>query len=318
MISAWELGAMLYVPSTHRSLVEVGKGIKYPFLRSVAFCTEDAVRESEVPQGMEALGKAFRQWGDGGPRRFVRVRNPEILRQICQMPGWKTLSGFVLPKVNPERFDQFSAALPERFNGYVMLTLETSEVLDLNALNTLREKLCRSPYRSQIIVLRIGGNDLLSLLGLRRPRHKTIYSTPIGTVIPWLVMTFRPFGFSLSAPVCEYYDDAKTLAREVKKDLVMGLSGKTAIHPLQVPVIERHYRVSRRDLQAAERILSDGASAVFGWDGAMCEPATHRRWAEDVIMRAKVFGIAEYASVRKYLNVDRYEQRAFDIHANDT
>jgi citrate lyase beta subunit len=40
--------------------------------------------------------------------------------------------------------------------------------------------------------LRIGGNDLMKLIGIRRPRDRTIYQTPIGYVIANLVTIFKP------------------------------------------------------------------------------------------------------------------------------
>ena len=58
-------------------------------------------------------------------------------------------------------------------------------------------------WRARILVLRIGGNDLLNLLGLRRQRGHTLYETPLGAVIARLVTTFKPHGFRLSAPVFE-------------------------------------------------------------------------------------------------------------------
>ena len=119
----------------------------------------------------------------------------------------------------------------------------------------------------------------------------TVYQTPLGSTIGQLVTTFRPHGFNLTAPVFEYLDKGWVLAREVCRDLAQGLFGKTAIHPRQVPVIERQYRVEAGELQMAERILEDAAPAVFRLHGAMCEPATHRRWAELVRERARLYGV---------------------------
>ena len=103
--------------------------------------------------------------------------------------------------------------------------------------------------------------------------------------------TFRPHGFNLTGPVYEYLGRAKALAREVSRDLAAGLFGKSAIHPDQVPIIEAEYRVAADELQAAERIAADGAPPVFRLHGAMCEPATHRRWADAILERARLYGV---------------------------
>ena len=77
--------------------------------------------------------------------------------------------------------------------------------------------------RDRILALRIGGNDLLALLGLRRPRQMTIYRTPLGPVIGKLVTTFRPYGFVLTGPVFEHLDTPALLAQEVEEDLAHGM-----------------------------------------------------------------------------------------------
>ncbi len=43
MLKAYRLGASLYVPVTHQDMLKIANGAKWPELRSVIFCTEDAV-----------------------------------------------------------------------------------------------------------------------------------------------------------------------------------------------------------------------------------------------------------------------------------
>ncbi|GAB3391866.1 HpcH/HpaI aldolase/citrate lyase family protein [Azotobacter armeniacus] len=45
-------------------------------------------------------------------------------------------------------------------------------------------------------------------------------------------------------------------------------------------------RVSVEDLNSARLILGDGTAAVFKHGGAMCEPATHCKWARNMLERA--------------------------------
>ncbi|MCX7700742.1 MAG: HpcH/HpaI aldolase/citrate lyase family protein [Gemmataceae bacterium] len=292
-MNPYELGATLYVPANHRSLLEIAIGKKYPYVRSVVFCTEDAIKEADVRFAIDRLAEAVRRMERGSLRRFVRVRNPQVLKEIIGLPNIGAVDGFVLPKVDVSIIDEYLAVIPEGFNGKLMLTIETAAAFDLEQMARLRQRLMGPDIRNRILALRIGGNDLLQCLGLRRPRRGTIYSTPIGSVINQLVMIFRPLGFHLTGPVFEYLNEARYLKRETRLDLQHGLFGKTAIHPNQVPIIENEYRVSRRDVKAAERIVAAGAEAVFTWDGAMCEPATHRKWAESVLTRAQIYGVVD-------------------------
>ena len=57
--------------------------------------------------------------------------------------------------------------------------------------------------------------------------------------------------------------------------------------PHTLELVEDPYAV----LREAERVLDPAAPPVFRLNGAMCEPATHRRWAETVLERARLFGV---------------------------
>ena len=75
--------------------------------------------------------------------------------------------------------------------------------------------------------------------------------------------------------------------------IMQGLFGKTAIHPSQIELIEKGFRVKARDVEEARRILMPDAAAVFKMNGRMCEPTTHNKWAQAVIERAELYGVIE-------------------------
>jgi len=286
-----ELGASLYVPATRPDLVALANRHKYPSLRSIIFCTEDAVAEKDVPLALFQLEEMLCRLEPSGLMRFIRVRNPAILRTLLQMDGVDALTGFVLPKVTHHNVDEYFDAFRPADRFDVMLTLETIDAFDSRRMAGLRDLLLQKHIRRRILSLRIGGNDLFNLLGMRRPRGRTIYQTPLAITIGQLVTTFRPHNFNLTAPVFEYLNSPRVLEREVRHDLTQGLFGKTAIHPRQVPVIEANYAVAARHFAMAEEILAHAAPPVFRMNGAMCEPATHRRWASLIVERARLYGV---------------------------
>lgn len=291
-----ELGASLYVPATRTDLDLITRGERLGQVRSLIFCTEDAVNNADLPFALENLRESLAMMRCTSPRmRFVRVRNPAVLAAVLAMPGAERLDGFVLPKVTRAILPEYLGLLRGHPQS-IMPTLETREVFEEREMIALRRMLERDEVRERVLTLRIGGNDLFSLLGMRRPRGRTLYQTSLGQVIARLVTTFRPSGLNLSAPVFEYLDDAQTLQREVEEDLAHGLVGKTAVHPDQVPVIEACYRVNASDLEMAELILSEDAPAVFRLHDAMCEPATHRNWAQRLRKSASCFGLHEAAN----------------------
>lgn len=285
------LGATLYVPTTHTDLLAIANGDKLEAVRSLIFCTEDAVADRELSYALFNLSLALQTMrAQSKALRFVRVRNPEVMERVLAMPGVEKLTGFVLPKATRHNFEQYFRQIRQT-NFKLMPTLETAEVFDDDEMKQFRHLLEAPGVRNHILCLRIGGNDLLALLGLRRPRHGTIYRTPLGPLIARLVTTFRPYGFALTAPVFEHLDNPHLLDQEVQEDLAHGMIGKTAIHPDQVPMIERHYRVKPQDIEVALKIVDETSPAVFRMHESMCEVATLHGWAHGVIEQARVFGV---------------------------
>ncbi len=284
------MGASLYVPANHKDLARIANGDKLPEARSLIFCLEDAIADRELSWSLFNLSVVLANMrADIGAERFVRVRNPDVMERVLAMPGVEKLTGFVLPKVTRHNFDTYFRLV--RDTGHVLMpTLETAEVFSDSEMLQLRACFEAAGVRNRILALRIGGNDLLALLGLRRPRGMTIYRTPLGPVIARLVTTFRPYGFSLTAPVFEYLDLPALLDQEVLEDLAHGMVGKTAIHPTQIGPIEQHYKVRPQDLAVARAILDEASPAVFRMDDAMCEVATHRAWAERLVEQSHRFG----------------------------
>ena len=287
---AKSLGASLYVPANHKDLAEIANGDLIPQARSLIFCTEDAIADRELSYSLFNLSVVLANMRvDVAADRFVRVRNTEVLERVLAMPGADKLTGFVLPKITRHNFDNYYRLL--RHTEHVLMpTLETAEAFDDHEMQGLRAVLEAPGVRHRILALRIGGIDLLALLGLRRPRGMTIYRTPLGPVIARLVTIFRPYGFMLTAPVFEYLDLPELLVQEVLEDLAYGMVGKTAIHPTQIAPIEQHFKVTPHDLAVARAILDVAAPAVFRMHDAMQEVATHRAWAERMVAQSHLFG----------------------------
>ena len=289
MIEAIELGATLYVPAIKKNLVNIANGYKYPQLRSMIFCTEDSIHAKDIAQALINISQLLPQLERSHKLHFIRVRNPDILEKLLELPDIERITGFVFPKLDLSNVDDyFSLVAGKGFKN--MPTLETKAVFEQAKMSALRDDLITKNYQQEILALRIGGNDLLQHLGLRRTQDKTVYETPLGLVIYQLINTFKPYGFELTAPVFEHLNNLSVLQQETLHDISCGLIGKTAIHPQQIIEIEQSYQVKEADLTVAKAILDDSAAAVFKMNDAMCEVATHRVWANSIIKRYQVYG----------------------------
>jgi citrate lyase beta subunit len=288
---ALELGATLYVPAVRRDLYDIVTGTRHADLRSCVVCLEDSIRPEDVPHALTNLAALLpRLKQDTGPRPliFIRPRDEHMLAHLLSFAGIGAVQGFVIPKATADSLPAYLRSLASD-EHLLMPTLETREVFDPVELRRLRDQLLSIEHR--ILCIRIGGNDLLHNIGTRRSMVRTAYQGPLGATIAALVAAFAPFGFSLSAPVFEHFDNPALLREEVEHDIEHGLLTKTAIHPAQIETIQSAYRVDAQALAEARAILAGDKGGVFAIGGSMCEPATHARWADTVVRRAALYGV---------------------------
>lgn len=292
-----QLGASLYMPATRSDLREVLFASKLTGLRSLVMCTEDAVHPGALSHALANLRQVLPLLPEHGPLRFVRPRSPGVLATILRMPGCDKLHGVCLPKLDERNVTEYLAVLADAPWLAIMPIIETDIAFSIGRLSRLRKRL--DGARDRVLCLRIGGNDLLQLLGMKRPSELTAYDTPLRLVIDHMIVAFRPHGYEVSAPVFEHIERPEVLARELQLDVAHGLFAKTAIHPTQVAVIESAYAVERGDSALAEAVLDPAAAAVFRINGQMAEPATHRRWAQMTRAREDVYGLVEDSSIAR-------------------
>lgn len=282
------LGATLYIPATRPNLDEIVENNEYG-LRSVVVCLEDSVGSNELDVARVAFTRFVRNHTRSlNCRVYARPRDLGMLAWMLTLPGIAKLDGFVLPKISSTNAAHWLSMMMGSDHA-IMPTIEGHEAFDIAALHQLRQQL--TPFAHRVDAIRIGGNDILNLLAARRSRTRTAYDGPLGSVIRDFAATFIPYGFAVSAPVFEHFDALDVLAEEVARDLEHGLMTKTAIHPRQVQHIHALYRPQPQEIADAKAILDEASLAVFGSAGSMCEPATHRAWAANIIARAQAFGI---------------------------
>lgn len=277
---------MLYVPADRAELDGILSGARPLGICCLAICLEDAVRPAERPAAAAALCHALRTAPCLPRPVFVRPANLEALEWLLEQNGIERVSGFILPKATVASIHLWI----ERSGGLfrILPIMESREALDPFGRRDLAHA-CAA-HRPVIPAVRIGANDLFSLLGgLRRPRGSTVYETPVGSVIDSLIEAFCAQDVRLCGPVFDHLEDTKTLMREVEQDMRRGLFAKTAITPKQASQIWRSYGPSDEETIEARRILKRDAPAVFSLHGTMLEPACHSEWARRLLERSRIY-----------------------------
>lgn len=332
---ATALGATLYCPGNRPNLAVDLARVTAAGATSVVVCLEDAVRDAEVAEAQLNTIRSLRAFAAATPVRqrplvFVRARQSGQLPAITAALGRHAgvLSGFVAPKVDADSLPDWLSAL--RILRRIGVTARLMPVLEASVLAhpesrvtelvRLREVL--SAERAGVLALRVGGTDLASAFGLRRPRELTVWELrPVADALSDIIGVLGRAdgtGFPISGAVWEYYNPGPspgsappggwkraqdgftqssgvpdTFAREIALDLAHGLTGKTVIHPSHVAVVNAAYTVDHEDFADARDVVSagDGGAAASLFANKMNEARPHRAWASRLLLRARVFGV---------------------------
>ncbi len=267
-------------------------------VRRVVICTEDSVSDEELPQALINLGDTLENIDENAQVCvYVRVRNQDVFKYVLELPGITNVTGFVIPKAEPVSFPQYADQLVDS-EFLLMPILEASNMVALSFREHLREILMN--YKERIDCVRIGANDMLGHLGIRRDPHQlTVYEGPVGQTILAVINEFRGINrFAITAPVFECYGSQYDMLfrRELHRSVSYGLFGQTTIHPRHLRIISDLYRVANDDLVSARSIL-DSDAAVNGLNGRMDEKSVHSEWAKQIVDRAALFGTASPAAL---------------------
>lgn len=292
-IDALELGGTLFVPATHKHLEVIAHGEKFSNLRSVVFDTEDGLNVQSLDEGMARIAALLKKLQPVKLLRFIRPRNVAILQQLLKLDDIDRIDGFVLPKFGLDNADSYLNTLfplsSSSFASYFMPSIEGKELFDTEALKEIRSMFL--PYREQIPLIRFGAEDMLRQLGIRRDCTVSLYDMAAPSqVIANMLVTFKPYGFDIAAPVFGCYREQEAFRREIARDMQEGLISKTIIHPDQIDPINQIYRATENELATAKKII-DSKESVFALNGAMAEKPTQLPWAEKIIQRAKLYGL---------------------------
>lgn len=290
MLDFLHLGAVLYIPATHSNLEQIINREKFPFLKSIIIDTEDSIFESDLENAYSNINKIFENFQKNDLLIFFRVRNENELEKIYNMPFIEKINGLVFPKLTISNIQKYFQNINN--NLYYMPILE-QDIFDMENLKSIRNFLL--DFKKNILCIRMGATDILGSLALRKGKYQTIYKNSImNNLISNIISVFKPYGFNISGTVFESFDDIslEVFKKEVSIDISNGLFAKTVIHPLQANIIHELYKVNNEEYEEAKNILDDSLPAVFSNFSRMNERIPHKKWAESIIKRADIYGIA--------------------------
>jgi len=290
-LSPIELGGSLYIPATHKNVNVVCNADKYPQLRSCIIDTEDAICEDELSSALANIAKMLETYTPKKLRLFIRPRNPQVLKQLLKIKHIEKIDGFSLPKFSTEVMREYTHILTlAEHQFYIMPVLESLDLFSKEKLEDIRDFLltCKLP----VLTLRLGGEDMMQFLGLKRRCEDNIY-TLVGPsrVIADVLTCFKPYGYNVTATVFNCIHQDELYEENVKEDLRQGLIGKTIIHPDQIDPINEAYKVSPQEFEMAIQMLGEETKAIIVQEGQMGEKFAHTAWAKVILERHRFYGL---------------------------
>jgi citrate lyase subunit beta/citryl-CoA lyase len=143
---------------------------------------------------------------------------------------------------------------------------------------------------SRLVGFSWGPVDLMAALGASTNRtadgdFETLYAYARGVCL----LTSSAAEVSAIDTICADYQNADMLRQECVFARQAGFTGKLAIHPDQIEIINDLFTPTAEEVQHAKRVVDgfgDGALGVVGLDGQMLD-MPHLRQAKTILARAK-------------------------------
>ena len=258
------LRSVLFVPGTRpdRFAKALAAGAD-----AVIFDLEDAVESTRKDEARRAVATFLSQPAAGSVERLVRVNaagSPWIAGDLAWLATIESrYEGIVMPKVeSPDDIAKVARKIPSR---RVMPLLETSKGIVRAAQIVTAD--------AEIPAVLFGAEDLTAELGIPR----TLEGREILLARSQVVLAAVSVGADPIDAVWADLGRSEHLRQDAKCARALGFTGKMAIHPDQVKIINQEFSPTGDEVTAAKKILAAEEAArargeaVFKLDGKMVD-----------------------------------------------
>lgn len=286
--------ALLFMPGDDRHKIEKGASLE---VDTVIIDLEDGVAVNRKDMARTVARTALHELNFGTIERLVRT-NPVIDEDLM----WKTdieqtiegqPDGYVIPKV--ERAEQLlrvdeELTRTERKYGWLDGKIQLLAIVEsARGIINLKEIASSSSRLSALI---FGAEDFVGDMGAIR--------TPDGWEVFYarsaVVTHAKAYGLqAIDTPYVDLTAEENNLIADTEQAHYLGYTGKLAIHPQQVPLIQQvftptheHIRRAKALIEAHSQHQSEGIG-VFVYDGRMIDMPMIRA-ADAVLARARAAG----------------------------
>jgi citrate lyase subunit beta / citryl-CoA lyase len=278
--------SLLFVPVTAEKFVRTGadRGAD-----GIILDLEDAVAPSQKERARTLIADAIPQVARNGGDVLVRVNRPWRLLvrdlEAAVIPG---IAALMLTKVDSAEHVHAVAEIVaelEAERGLPMGAMKFVVLVETAAGFFRIEAIARSHPR--VVALSLGTEDFTADCGML-PDPEALFYPKQHTLIAARAAGILPMGFVGSIADFRDQEAFRAIVRRSKR---LGFMGASAIHPLQVPVLNEEFGVTEAEEERAHRMVAayeaafaQGLGAVQ-FEGAMIDVPVVER-AKNVLRRA--------------------------------
>lgn len=260
---------------------------------------EDSV-SPENKAAARSLAAAFISTHRSGPQIYVRVNDlstgmtdDDLSAVMAAAP-----TGIMLPKSNSsEDVERLSVRLrvAEAENGLADGVTRIIPIITETPLGVLNAATYAQRPNDRLVGLTWGAEDLSAEIGASETRDASGRYTDLFRFARLsTILAATAAGMAAIDTVFPNFRDEAAFRRDCEEGARDGFTGRMAIHPAQVPVINAIFTPSAEEAAEAARVVEAFAAAgdpgVVGIDGKMYD-RPHLKRAERLLARAKAAGV---------------------------
>lgn len=286
--------ALLFMPGDDLRKIEKGAAMD---VDGIIMDLEDGVALSRKEMARQTVVSALQELEFGRAERIVRL-NPPSQPDLCRLDFERTVPGrpdaYMLPKIeNGDQVKLVDSWLTEAEQAHgwpdgeivVIAIIETAM-----GVVRLAEIAGSSP---RLTALAFGAEDLAGDMGAQRTSEgwEGFYARSA------VVLHAKAFGLqALDTPFVDVKADEALLHSEAERALQMGYTGKLAIHPRQVSIIQQVFTPTAAQIDYARQLIDrhnahqGQGTGVFTYEGKMVDMPMIRV-AHSILERARAAGI---------------------------
>jgi len=285
MINPYKINSLLFIPATKERFYKkifTLKGDKKP--DGIIFDLEDSVHPKFKRKAREVLLKFFEL-----------PQNKKIFEEYI-----------ILVRINPvtSTFFKEDLRLIRKIRPHILMTSKAETANELKIYKKIYKQLfvvvetlkgifnLRSILREtrKTDLFAIGYEDLSSELLIERPENLKD-ANPLTFILMYSIILSRYFSVPMIDAVSRYFKktDLMKLKKECEYTARLGLIGKVAIHPNQIPIINRFFKRRKAEIKKnASKIikkftnLSDGSFVVV--DKGMMDTPSYKLYSKLIKM----------------------------------